>query len=260
MNTFFHPTNAQGRDFVVGDLHGCHDELMEALSAVGFDEERDRLFSVGDLVDRGPQSFQTLSLLSKPWFHAVLGNHEAMLLTWVGARDSDYHRASDFLNNGGEWVLTLEQAQKRQLLDEWIPRLLDTPYVRQVDHAVTPFCVVHAQRLRGNQVLQDAQLSEPLSEYWLTPLTWGRNLWNAANATCRAPAGKMGPVALSTQPVLPGVGLTYCGHSIMPGAVLHHSHLHLDLGLYRNRQAPVLLAPHDEWARPLRTLFEAHSA
>ena len=45
--------NTVGRDFAVGDIHGCFTELQRGLEAIGFDPSTDRLFSVGDLVDRG---------------------------------------------------------------------------------------------------------------------------------------------------------------------------------------------------------------
>ena len=48
--------NARGRDFVVGDVHGHFDTLERLLEAVDFDASADRLFSVGDLVNRGPAS------------------------------------------------------------------------------------------------------------------------------------------------------------------------------------------------------------
>ena len=48
--------NTVGRDFAVGDIHGCFTELQRGLDAIGFDPSTDRLFSVGDLVDRGPES------------------------------------------------------------------------------------------------------------------------------------------------------------------------------------------------------------
>ena len=47
------PRNADGRDFVVGDLHGMYAVLERALESVGFAPDRDRLFSVGDLIDPG---------------------------------------------------------------------------------------------------------------------------------------------------------------------------------------------------------------
>ena len=48
--------NPDGRDYVVGDIHGMFHHLEVLLNDIGFDEDCDRLFSVGDLVDRGPHS------------------------------------------------------------------------------------------------------------------------------------------------------------------------------------------------------------
>ena len=75
-----HPANLQGRDFIVGDLHGHPDVLRRLMDHVAFDYDMDRLFSVGDLVDRGPNSAGALDLLEAPSFYPVLGNHDAMLL------------------------------------------------------------------------------------------------------------------------------------------------------------------------------------
>lgn len=72
--------NRSGRDFVCGDIHGCFGALNSALCAHDFQPDRDRLFSVGDLVDRGPDSPSAFSWLDKPWFFAVRGNHEEMAL------------------------------------------------------------------------------------------------------------------------------------------------------------------------------------
>ena len=72
--------NEAGRDFVVGDIHGMFDRVQEALSKVNFDRDRDRLFSVGDLIDRGRQSREVVRFLDQPFVHAVCGNHEDALL------------------------------------------------------------------------------------------------------------------------------------------------------------------------------------
>lgn len=79
-NVLILPENTAGRDFVVGDIHGCFDLLEKALTAVAFDPAKDRLISVGDLVDRGPQSAKCLHYLAQPWFFAVRGNHEDIFL------------------------------------------------------------------------------------------------------------------------------------------------------------------------------------
>ena len=75
--------NETGRDFVIGDLHGSFSLLEKMLEHVSFDTETDRLFSVGDLVDRGPESLECLELLQMPWFHSVYSNHENMMETFL---------------------------------------------------------------------------------------------------------------------------------------------------------------------------------
>jgi hypothetical protein len=69
------------RTVIVGDLHGCLDELQRLLDHVGF-SAGDRLVSVGDTVVRGPQPAETLDLLMALGARAVRGNHEDRLLRW----------------------------------------------------------------------------------------------------------------------------------------------------------------------------------
>ncbi len=68
--------------YVVGDVQGCFDPLQRLLQQVAFDPPRDQLWSVGDLVNRGPASLQTLRYLKSlgASFRMVLGNHDLHLL------------------------------------------------------------------------------------------------------------------------------------------------------------------------------------
>ncbi|WP_204314339.1 metallophosphoesterase, partial [Klebsiella aerogenes] len=66
--------------WLMGDLHGCFALLMGRLRQLRFDPWADLLISVGDLIDRGPQSADCLGLLRCRWFRAVRGNHEQMAL------------------------------------------------------------------------------------------------------------------------------------------------------------------------------------
>ena len=68
--------NTIGRDIVVGDIHGHFDVLEKALREIDFDTARDRLFALGDLVDRGPNSPAALEWLNQYWFNSVIGNHD----------------------------------------------------------------------------------------------------------------------------------------------------------------------------------------
>jgi hypothetical protein len=69
-----------GRTIVVGDLHGCFDELTELLERAAFGPD-DRVVCVGDLVVKGEKSREVLDLfLSDARFSSVRGNHDAAVL------------------------------------------------------------------------------------------------------------------------------------------------------------------------------------
>ncbi|WP_024555755.1 metallophosphoesterase [Franconibacter pulveris 1160] len=90
--------------FIVGDLHGCLNAFAAALRAHHFDPWQDMVISVGDLIDRGPDSPGCLRLLNRPWFFAVRGNHEEMALDALREGDRQL-----WWLNGSAWFAKLSE-------------------------------------------------------------------------------------------------------------------------------------------------------
>ncbi|HEY2590552.1 MAG TPA: symmetrical bis(5'-nucleosyl)-tetraphosphatase [Steroidobacteraceae bacterium] len=100
--------------YAIGDIQGCAEELRELLARLDFSPDRDELWFVGDLVNRGPRSLQALRDVRALGGNAtvVLGNHDLHLLAVVfGARPVG--RAGDTLDD----VL---EASDRDALIEWL--------------------------------------------------------------------------------------------------------------------------------------------
>jgi hypothetical protein len=69
-----------GRTVVVGDIHGCYDELLDLVGRVGLSSD-DRLVCVGDLVVKGEKNREVLDLfMSDARFSSVMGNHDRAVL------------------------------------------------------------------------------------------------------------------------------------------------------------------------------------
>ncbi|MBF0283549.1 MAG: symmetrical bis(5'-nucleosyl)-tetraphosphatase [Magnetococcales bacterium] len=68
--------------YAIGDVHGCHAQLLELLARIAFRPGRDRLWFVGDLINRGPDSLAVLRFVRELGDDAtvILGNHESRAL------------------------------------------------------------------------------------------------------------------------------------------------------------------------------------
>lgn len=129
--------NEGGRDFVVGDLHGAFATLEALLDEVSFDTRHDRLFSVGDLVDRGAASGMALDWIEdRPWFHAVRGNHEQLLLDST----TNFEAMQLWMLNGGDWWHAEDDSRQSRFRDA-VARL---PFALRVETATGGVGVIHA--------------------------------------------------------------------------------------------------------------------
>lgn len=132
--------NTAGRDFACSDVHGHFDLLGDKLAMVNFDPSRDRLFAVGDLVDRGPFSAECLDWIGQRWFHTVRGNHKQVAIGIAAGN----HNPEHYIKNGGEWFLKLRPDLQRAYAEvfSWLP------YLIEIDTSHGRVGIVHAE-IRG---------------------------------------------------------------------------------------------------------------
>lgn len=102
--------------YAIGDIQGCHAEFCQLLELLGFSTSEDRLWLVGDLVNRGPASLQVLREVKALGEAAttVLGNHDLHLLT-VAAGHRNAHDA--------DTLTDILAAPDRDELIEWLMQL-----------------------------------------------------------------------------------------------------------------------------------------
>ncbi|MDN3521409.1 metallophosphoesterase [Halomonas ramblicola] len=197
-----HAENHSGRDFFVGDLHGQWHRFEAALARVDFDPGHDRLFSVGDLIDRGDDSLACLNLALKPWFFGVRGNHELLALDALAGTDD---RAwALWMINGGGWALHEEPGDLRRLLEAALARL---PHAREVEVAGRRIGMVHAEPPADWAGIEAADAHQ---------LVWGRRRIARGDAT----------------PVV-GIDAVVVGHTIVPEPLTLGNVHYIDTGAFR---------------------------
>lgn len=143
-----HKRNLAGQDFVIGDAHGAFDEIWRAMQLAGFDRTRDRLFSVGDLVDRGEGSHRAGRFLNQPYVLAVQGNHEADLID-LHLTNEDPDETLEVVTrinfNGMGWLAKLSALDRAELLK----RFAALPYAMEVATVRGSVGVLHGEVPRG---------------------------------------------------------------------------------------------------------------
>lgn len=112
--------------YAIGDVQGCYDELLALLERIAFDPAADRLWFVGDLVNRGPQSLQALRFVKGLGHSAqcVLGNHDLHLLA-VAAGVRSLHKGDTFGDvltapDAAHWLRWLRQQKLAHVEAGWL--------------------------------------------------------------------------------------------------------------------------------------------
>lgn len=136
--------------YAIGDLQGCYAPLRDLLEEIGFNETRDRLWFVGDLVNRGPQSQEILRFVKALGSRAVtvLGNHDLHLLMVAEGRAK--------LHKDDTLAAILEAPDREELLG-WLR-------AQQMMHAEGDYAMVHAGLLPSWSVPKALDLSHEVEE------------------------------------------------------------------------------------------------
>ena len=202
-----YPPNRIGRDFVVGDLHGHLDLLEDQLQKVDFDAERNRCFSVGDLIDRGPESVECLMLALRPWFFPIRGNHEQMMLDALASQSKKSMQL--WFSNGGEWYEESSNEDWPQLQE--IARSL--PFALTIEHSSgLTIGLCHAE----SPVTDWGDIAKVEGDSSATDdMIWGRR---------RVFAGKCSPVA--------GVSWVISGHTPLDEMTVLGNSVFIDTGAF----------------------------
>lgn len=131
--------------YAIGDVQGCYDQLLRLLERAGYDERRDVLWFVGDLVNRGPQSLASVRFVKGLGERAVtlLGNHDLALM--VVAEGIKQSHASDTFGD-------LLAAPDREELLAWLRG-------RKMMHAEGRYAMVHAGLLPQWSIAQALELA-----------------------------------------------------------------------------------------------------
>lgn len=115
------PAAKGAKRLVVGDVHGQYNALMALLECCAFDPVKDSLIFVGDLIDRGPDSFKCAKLLELPYVSCCVGNHELMSIDAYTSNTTQLIKFWKF--NGGSWFYTLNPQQQHEVIKLFITRL-----------------------------------------------------------------------------------------------------------------------------------------
>ena len=247
--------NTSGRDFVVGDLHGCFTQLRKQLEASRFDPARDRVFAVGDLVDRGFESPAVLDIVRRYDIQSVRGNHEDSIVRWrlCGANDS-FIRA-----NGGRWLLDMRGEEKS--IDAIVAYMAALPYAIEIETDFGLVGIVHANVPlqswpRTVEVLEKEGINGKIRH----KVIWDRSRWKLRGSkgfgSIRGAAAQLFNRLKSGQrdtcSWVEGVAAVIVGHTPSAEPIVNHNVINVDRGvvyggkltLLRLDEIPALLSQH----------------
>lgn len=188
--------NKEGRDFVVGDIHGTFDVLRRALHKAGFNEKIDRLFLLGDYLNRGNHSLDALEFLSYSFVKAIKGNHEVMFLDVFDGESINKNLLDTYIKEQG--LFTWVEHAKKSDLQVLRNLILSLPTARDVPTPRGLVGFVHADVPVGWSWQDFKEAAQAGHKALLNHAIWNRSrIENSVDAGVR------------------GVGRVFVGHTVV---------------------------------------------
>ncbi|WP_051234580.1 metallophosphoesterase [Marinimicrobium agarilyticum] len=223
MNNLFKrfKVNRKGVDYICSDVHGHFSLLEKKLEKEKFNPKVDRVFCLGDLVDRGPESELALKWLDYDWFFSIQGNHERMLIDSVD--QSSGHMFSQWYAWGGSWA----EALTRDELMLFYERFVNLPVALELNLPDGKRVgLVHAElpdSCDWNDVKQELQKSDKSDverNLLISDMLWKKSQPYRAGPACIEPVKNIDHV--------------FHGHTIVDFITTHANRTFMDLGSYLN--------------------------
>jgi serine/threonine protein phosphatase 1 len=214
--------NKIGRDFVVGDIHGCYTILMSELEKIDFNFEKDRLFSVGDLIDRGLENEKCLELIYEKWFFPVIGNHELLMLNGIF-----FDATAIWYYNGGDWILRSDLfGEDIELFAKEIDLLI--PFAIEITDGNKTFGIVHAETSNDwNTVRKFCQ-----KEYTIKNLLLNKNIKEKDVDTFHKMTWSRSRLKVQNRSIIKNIDEVFVGHSITKNLTTLGNVNYIDTGAY----------------------------
>lgn len=213
------PYDPSKRYLIFGDIHGRMDQVMDCLNKANYDSAKDIVMSVGDMIDRGPDSIAVVNNFKghENWY-SILGNHEHMVLT------PDYNNI--WLSNGG--ITTLDELVYYHIsISEFQTQLNSFPYVIYVgDVADTnSFRLVHGEfPLVPDDVLYASLKAASPTSKLVENSVWSRLVIENRHNKYKLAQAKR---TLTSSQIM----TTFSGHSIVPDVYNIGCRYYIDTGM-----------------------------
>lgn len=168
------------KTLIIGDIHGCLTTLQALIAKAG---PVDQIISVGDLIDRGPDSLGVIQYCIDNNIQVCLGNHELMMLDamddWLGL-DHPYKRmgllSSDWFANGGAGVF--DQLTTSDSIQSVVDYFKSLPIYIKLDHEVNGLPVVVSHTCLNNYSYDILNATQEDLRRHATSFVWSRSQAN----------------------------------------------------------------------------------